>query len=118
VLNLLWVALGVSALLVALFLCAALNRLRRTLGALEGTLETADEAMRELIPEVRGSLGNVNDITAGVNVALRSAGTGAARVGAGLGERAGGAGQEATAAAHGLGVGLRTFWRSLRYRRD
>lgn len=117
-LSYMWFAFGTGALLAALGLCAALFRLRRTLGALERTLETADETMKVLVPEVHGSLGNVNDITAGVNVALRSAGTGASRVGTGLGERAGEAKKDAAAVAFGAGVGARAFLRSLTYRRN
>jgi uncharacterized protein YoxC len=113
-----WFAFGTGALLAALALVAALLRLRRTLGALERTLITADETMRVLVPEVHSSLGNVNDITAGVNVAIRSASTGASRVGTGLGERAEEAKKDAAAAAYGAGVGVRTFLRSLSYRRD
>jgi hypothetical protein len=40
--------------------------------------------MKETLPEVRQTIGNVNDITAGVNVGLRTAGTGAAAVGRGI----------------------------------
>jgi uncharacterized protein YoxC len=112
-----WFALGTAALLAALGLLAALLRLRRTLGALERTLETADETMRVLVPEVHSSLGNVNDIAAGVNVALRTAGSGATKVSTGLGERAGEAKKDAAAAAYGTGVGMRAFLRSLSYRR-
>jgi hypothetical protein len=115
-LNFLWFALGLGSLLVALCLCTVLLRLHRTLGSVEQTLETADETMRELVPEVRGSLGNVNDITAGVNLALHAGGTGANRLGASLSEKAHGAAQGAGAAAHGTRVGLWTFWRSLRDR--
>ena len=57
-----------------------LLRLHRTLSILEETLLTADEAIREVVPEVRDSLSNVNDISAGVNVVLRSAGGGANRL--------------------------------------
>jgi hypothetical protein len=116
VLNFLWLALGIGALLVAVSLCTVLLRLHRTLGVLEQTLETADESLREVTPEVRGALGNVNDITAGVNLALRSAETGANRLGSGLNDTAHDATLEASAAAHGASVGWRTFWRSLRGR--
>lgn len=113
-LNFLWFALGLSALLVALCACTVLLRLHLTLGSLERTLDTADETLRELVPEVRGSLGNVNDITAGLNLLLRSASAGAGRVGAGLGEQAGDARRGTSAAAYGVAVGVRAFWRSLR----
>jgi hypothetical protein len=111
-LNFLWAALGFGALLVAVVLCLVLLRLNRTLAVLEETLQTADEAMRELIPEVRGSLGNLNDITAAANVALRSAGLGAARLGDGLGERASSSAKGASATFHGIGVAARSLWRS------
>jgi hypothetical protein len=87
-LNFLWLALGIGSLLVALALCLVLLRLNRTLAVVEETLLTADEAMKELIPEVKASLGNVNDITAAVNVGLRTAGAGTARLGVDVGERA------------------------------
>lgn len=111
-LNFLWVALGISALLVAVTICLVLLRLNRTLAVLEETLLTADEAMREVLPEVRGSLGNVNDITAGVNVALRSAGSGASRIGDGLGERASTSARSASATLYGARVAARSLWRS------
>jgi hypothetical protein len=87
-LNFLWLALGIASLLVAVFLSLALLRLIRTLAIVEETLLTADEAMKEVVPEIKGSLGNVNDITASVNVGLRTAGAGTARLGNDLGERA------------------------------
>jgi hypothetical protein len=111
-LNFLWVALGISALLVAIFVCLVLLRLNRTLAVLEETLTTADEAMREMVPEVRGSLGNVNDITAGVNVALRSAGVGASRLTDGLGERASSSARGASATLYGARVAARSLWQS------
>jgi hypothetical protein len=49
--------------------------------------------LKETLPEVRQTIGNVNDITAGVNVGLRTAGGGAAAVGRGI-----------KAAAHGVAV--------------
>ena len=73
--------IGVCAVLVALALTVALLRLARTLAAMEELLLTANEEMQETLPQVRGSLGNVNQIIAGVNVALQSAGTGAYKVG-------------------------------------
>ena len=113
-LNFMWFALGLGALLVAVCACTVLLRLHLTLGVLERTLETADESLRELVPEVRGSIGNVNDIAAGLNLLVRSAGAGAGRVGAGLGERAGDASRGTSAVTHGVAVGVRAFWRSLR----
>jgi uncharacterized protein YoxC len=111
-LNFVWFAVGLGVLLIALCLCSLLLRLHRTLGDLERILETADESLRELVPEVRGSLGNVNDITAGVNLALRVAGSGAGRVGTQFGKHATGAAQTASAAIHGLGASLQSLWRS------
>lgn len=78
--NFLYAAGGIAVLVVALFLCYALVRLARVLAALEDTLMTADEAMREVVPEVRDGLGNVNDIATGVNLALRTAGVGAGQL--------------------------------------
>lgn len=112
-LNVLWIALGVAALLVALAVCGVLLRMHRTLGVMERTLETADEAMQELLPEMRGSLGNLNDIAAGVNLALRSAETGAGRLSGEVSSVARSASLEAAAAAHGARVGWKTFWRSI-----
>jgi hypothetical protein len=111
-LNVLWVVLGVCSLLVALVLCLVLLRLHRTLAVLEETLITADQAMRELVPEVRGSLGNVNDMTAAVNVVLRSAGMGAARLTDGVGERASHSARDASATFHGIRVAARSLWHS------
>jgi hypothetical protein len=73
VLDFLWFALGFGSLLVAAALCLALLRAMRTLAALEQALITADEAMREVVPELRGGLATANDIAAGLHVALRSA---------------------------------------------
>jgi len=79
-----WLAFGIAALVVALALAALLLRLRRTLGAVEELLETTNEEMKETLPEVRQTIGNVIDITAGVNIGLRTAGGGAAAVGRGI----------------------------------
>jgi hypothetical protein len=111
-LNVLWVVLGLCSLLVALVLCLVLLRLHRTLAVLEETLVTADAAMRELVPEVRGSLGNINDLTAALNVVLRSAGLGAARLTDGVGERATSSARGASATLYGVGVAARSLWRS------
>jgi uncharacterized protein YoxC len=111
-LNVLWAVLGLCALLVTVALCLALLRVHRTLAVMEETLQTADEAMRELVPEVRGSLGNVNDITAALNVILRSAGTGASRLTDGLGERASSSARGASATVYGIQVAARSLWRS------
>jgi hypothetical protein len=107
-LNFLYFAGGLAALLVALFVCYALYRLGRTLARLEETLLTAEEAIREVVPEVRDGLGNVNDITAGVNVALRTAGVGANR----LTEAAARSSGRASAAAYGVRVAAGSLWRS------
>jgi hypothetical protein len=103
-LNFLWLALGIGSLLVAVFLSLALLRLMRTLAIVEETLLTADEAMKEVVPEIKGSLGNVNDITASVNVGLRTAGAGTARLGNDLGERAARSGRGLRAALFGARV--------------
>jgi hypothetical protein len=108
-LNFLYVASGFAVLLVAVFASYALWRLGRTLARLEETLMTADEALREVVPEVRDGLGNVNDITAGVNVALRTAGVGATR----LTVAAGRSSDRASAAVYGVRVAAGSLWRSL-----
>jgi uncharacterized protein YoxC len=106
-------ALGVLALVLAVFLAWALYRVTRTLNAVEDLLEETTEEMRQTLPELRQSIGNVNDITAGVNVGLRSVGSGAAdmtgRVRLSLERPA----RTAAAAAHGVKVGAATLWRSL-----
>lgn len=79
-LNFLYLAAGLAVLVVALFLCIALHRLARALAALEETLVTTDEAIQEMTPELRDGLSSVNDIAAGVNVALHAAGEGANRL--------------------------------------
>ena len=107
-LNFLYFAGGLAVLVVALFLCWALFRLARVLRALEETLVTADEAIREVVPEVRDGLGNVNDITAGVNVALQTAGVGASRLTV-VAERSS---RRASAALHGARVAAGSLWRS------
>ena len=107
-LNFLYVAGGLAALLVALFACYALFRLGRALARLEETLLTADEAIREVIPEVRDGLGTVNDIAAGVNVGLRTAGGGAER----LTEAAARSSAGASATLYGVRVAAGSLWRS------
>ena len=111
-LNFLWLALGIGSLLVALALCLVLLRLNRTLAVVEETLITADEAMKELVPEVKKSLGNVNDITAAVNVGLRAAGAGTARLGLDLGERTARSGRGLKAAMFGARVAIATLLNS------
>jgi hypothetical protein len=100
--NWMWFAFGFSALLVAVALAAVLWRLRGTLGAMEELLHTTNEEMRETLPEVRQTIGNVNDITAGVNVGLRTAGGGLA-----------GVGRRIQAAAHGARVASVSLYRSV-----
>jgi hypothetical protein len=107
-LNFLYVASGFAVLIVAVFAAYALWRLGRALARLEETLLTADEALREVVPEVRDGLGNVNDITSGVNVALRTAGGGAMR----LTEAAGRSSDRASAALYGVRVAAGSLWRN------
>lgn len=79
------IAAGVVVLLLGLAGLGVLLRLSAVLRALEDAIVTTTEEMRETLPEVREGLGNVNDIAAGVNVALRVTGSGAQR----FGDRAG-----------------------------
>lgn len=74
---------------------------------------TTTEEMRETLPEVRESLGHVNDITAGVNVGLRTVGSGAADMNGRLRESLRGPANAAAAAAHGIKVGAASLWRTL-----
>jgi hypothetical protein len=100
-LNLLWLALGVSALIVALCLGWLLLRFGRTLSRVEELLETTTEGLQETLPEMRQTLGNVNDITSGVNTGLGIAAKGASRAGDGV--RAGW---------YGVKVAGRSLWTS------
>ncbi len=102
-------AIGLGVLLLCLAGCVAMLRLARTMAAIEELLLTTNEELKETLPEVRGSLGNVNDITAGVNVALRSAGAGASRLTEKFGEVSKEAARELRAGWHGLRVGLRSL---------
>jgi hypothetical protein len=77
---LLWIGV-VAVFFIALLLIGVLMRVSRVLRALEEALIAATEEMRETLPEVREGLGNVNDIAAGVNVALKVTGSGAQRFG-------------------------------------
>lgn len=79
------IAAGVVVILLGITGVAVLLRLSGVLRALEEAIVTTTEEMRETLPEVREGLGNVNDIAAGVNVALRVTGSGAQR----FGDRAG-----------------------------
>jgi uncharacterized protein YoxC len=105
--------LGILAIVLALFLAWALYRLTRTLTAVEELVVTTTEEMRETLPEVRESLGHVNDITAGVNVGLRTVGTGAAEMSGRLRVSLNGPVKAAAAAAHGVKVGAASLWRTL-----
>lgn len=108
--SFLFLVLGVMSILVGLALVLALLRLARLLAATEEVLLTANEELRETLPEVRGSLGNVNDITAGVNVALKTAGAGASRLGEQVEESAVDASKSARAGWYGVRVGMRTLF--------
>ncbi|HLH70404.1 MAG TPA: hypothetical protein VKY90_15650 [Candidatus Dormibacteraeota bacterium] len=112
-LEFLWLALGISSLLVAAALCLVLRRLHRVLVVLEDTLLAADEAIREVTPEVRDSLGNVNDITGGVSLALQIGGEGVARLGRATAASWQEASRSTLAALHGVKVGVRSLARAL-----
>jgi len=105
--------LGILAIVLAVFLAWALYRVTRTLTAVEELVVTTTEEMRETLPEVRESLGHVNDITAGVNVGLRTVGSGAADMSGRLRISLKGPANAAAAAAHGVKVGAATLWRSM-----
>ena len=111
--NFAFLALGILAIVLALFLAWALYRLTRTLTAVEELVVTTTEEMRETLPEVRESIGNVNDIAAGVNVGLRTVGSGAAEMSGRLRTSLKGPVKAAAAAAHGVKVGAATLWRTL-----
>ena len=111
--NFAFFALGLLALVLALFLAWVLYRLTRTLAAAEELLVTTTEEMRETLPEVRQSIGNVNDITAGVNLGLRTVAGEAAQLSGRLRISLRGPATAAAAAAHGVKVGAATLWRSL-----
>jgi hypothetical protein len=99
--NLMWLLLGVSALLVALCLGWLLLRFGRTLSRVEELLETTTEGLQETLPEMRQTLGNVNDITASVNTGLGVAAKGASR-----------AGDSMRAGWYGVRVAGRSLWTS------
>ncbi len=103
--SFLWIALGISALLVAVALVLVLLRLNRTLAVIELTLISADQAIQEVVPEVRASLGNVSAITGGVNVALQAAGTQADRVGGEVSQVTNRSARSAAATLYGFRVG-------------
>ncbi len=101
--SFMWIAFGVAALIVALALGAVLIRLRGTLGAWEGMLDPTNEGMNGTRPEVRQTIENVNDITSGVNVGLRTGGRGLAAVGRGI-----------SSAVHGARVAGQSLVRSVK----
>lgn len=103
-----FLAFGVAALLVAFGLFVVLLRLRRTLGVLEESLDLANDELRETLPEVRETIGNVNDITSGVNVALKLGAAGAVRLSEEAAAGARKAAMDAAAAAHGVKVAGRS----------
>lgn len=109
-LSFLFIVLGIMSILIGLALVLALLRVARTLAAAEEVLLTANEELRETLPEVRSSLGNVNDITAGVNVALRTAGSGATRIGEQAEDAAQDAAVRVRAGWYGVRVGMRTLF--------
>jgi uncharacterized protein YoxC len=111
--NFAFLALGILAIVLALFMAWVLYRVTRTLTAVEELVVTTTEEMRETLPEVRESIGHVNDITAGVNVGLRTVGSGASDMSGRLRENLKGPANAAAAAAHGVKVGAATLWRSL-----
>ena len=111
--NFAFLALGILAMVLAIFMAWVLYRVTRTLTAVEDLVVTTTEEMRETLPEVRESLGHVNDITAGVNVGLRTVGSGAAEMSDRLRISLKGPANAAAAAAHGVKVGAATLWRSL-----
>jgi hypothetical protein len=100
-LNLLWLLLGVSALIVALTLGWLLLRVGRTLTSVEELLETTTEGLQHTLPEMTQTIGNVNAITAGLNVGLHAAARGASR-----------AGDNVRATWYGVKVASRSLWRS------
>ena len=107
--NFMFLAIGIGALLVALALTLVLLRLNRTLFVLEALLETMTAEMRETLPEVRAGLGNVNEIAEGVNVAMRSAGTGLERFNGRLKQSLRERALDLAAAWHGLRVASETY---------
>ncbi len=108
-LDVLYLAVGLAVLAVALFACIALHRLARALGALEDALTTTEVAIQAVTPELRDGLESVNDIAAGVNVALRTAGGGANR----LTHAAARSLVPAQSTLHGVKVGATSLFRSL-----
>ena len=105
-------ALGILALVLALFLAWVLYRTARTLTAVEELIVITSEELRATLPEVRQTIGSVNDITSGVNVGLRTVGSGASEMGGRVRLSLRGPVSAAASAAHGFRVGAATLWRS------
>jgi len=107
--SVLFLALGIGALLVALALTLVLLRLNRTLFVFEALVLTLTQEMQETLPQVRESLVNVNEIAGGMNVALQQAGSSLGevngRVRRALHERA----LDAAAAWYGIRVATRSL---------
>jgi hypothetical protein len=93
-----YLAAGVAVLLVALGLLTVFRRLNRALARLEELLITTNEEMRETLPEVRGSVGNVNDITAVINLGVHAAEQGIGR-----------SGRRLRSGVHGIAVAARSL---------
>lgn len=110
--NFAFIGLGLLALVTAFFLAGVLVRLTRTLAAVEDLVLTTTEEMRETLPELRQSIGHVNDITAGVNVGLRTVGAGAGDVADRVSGQLQKPARSAAAAVHGFKVGASALWRS------
>ncbi|MDQ6691989.1 MAG: DUF948 domain-containing protein [Candidatus Dormibacteraeota bacterium] len=100
-------------MILAFFLAGVLRRLTRTLRAVEELVLTTTEEMRETLPEVRQSIGHVNDITAGVNVGLRTVGSGVSGLGDRVGTSLRGPAAATAAALHGVRVGAASLWDSV-----
>ena len=107
--DFMFLAIGIGAIVVALVLSLTLLRLIATLAVAEELMVTATEELRETLPEVRQGIATVNDISSGVNVAIRSAGSGAERVQARAEVAARRAGWNAAAALYGLKVAGKTL---------
>ena len=107
------IAAGVVIALLGLFGIGVLLRLSAVLRALEAAIIATTEEMRETLPEVREGLGNVNDIAAGVNVALRVTGSGAQRFGGRAGVIARRLGWGLRATFYGVQVGAGSYLSSL-----
>jgi hypothetical protein len=100
-LNVMFLLLGVSALIVALALAWLLLRVGRTLSRAEELMEATTEGLQDTLPKMSRTIGNVNDITEGVTVGLSTAGRGAAR-----------AGDRVRATWYGVKVAGQSLWRS------